>query len=151
MRFSGSSRWLVSLLLFCFVVVGAASPAFASANERYKEQAAQFEKMLDKQAGAPGADAATKDIERTRQWLENAKVLLAKGDEKAAARLLERVELSLELIRALTTAGQIQQAADEQEEAFYKAKEKQIPELEADVQKLKDQKKELQQELSKLR
>ncbi|QDG54585.1 hypothetical protein FIV42_28720 [Persicimonas caeni] len=141
----------MSLLLFCFLSVGVASPAFASANERYKEQAAQFEKMLDKQAGAPGADAAAKDIERTRQWLENANVLLAKGNEEAAAKYLRRVKFSLDLITALVQAGNIQKAADDQEEAFYKAKEKQIPELEADVQKLKDKKKELQQELSKLR
>ncbi len=151
MRLNGSSRWLLFLLLLCFLTVGVASPAFASANERYKKQAAQFEKMLDKQASASGADAAAQDIERTRQWLENAKVLLAKGNDSAASKYLRRVKFSLDLITASVRAGSIQEAADDQEEAFYKAKETQIPELEAEIQKLKDKKKDLQQELERLR
>jgi phage shock protein A len=107
--------------------------------------------MLDTQADAAGADAARQDIERTRQWLDNANVLLAKGNEGAAAKYLNRVKVSLDLIAALVQAGNIQKAADDQEEAYYKAKETQIPELEADIQELQDQKKELGQALNKLR
>ena len=107
--------------------------------------------MLDKQSKAPGAEAASKDIERTREWLENAKVLLAKGNGEAASKYLRRVKFSLDLITALVQSGSIQKAADDQEEAYYKAKDKQIPELEAEIQKLKDKKKELERELSKLR
>lgn len=151
MRRNGSSRWFVALFLVCLMSVGVASSAFAGATEQYQKQAAQFEKMLDKQASAAGADAASEDIERTRKWLDNAKVLLAKGNDEAASRLLRRVKFSLELVTALVQAGSIQKAADDQEEAYYKAKEKQIPELEAEIQKLEDKKKELNSELQQLR
>jgi wobble nucleotide-excising tRNase len=141
----------MSVLLLCFLSVTFAFPAIAAAADQHKQQAAQFEKMLDNQASAAGADAAKKDIERARQWLESANVLLAKGNEEAASKYLGRVKVSLDLIAAQVQAGNIQKAADDQEEAYYKAKETQIPELEADIQKLQEQKKELQQELTKLR
>ena len=151
MRIGGSLRWLMSLLLVCAMSVGVVSTAFAGATEQYKKQAAQFEKMLDQQAKLPGADAAKEDIEQTRTWLENAKVLLAKGNDDAAARLLRRVKISLDLVSALVQAGRIQKAADDQEEAYYKAQKKQLPDLKAEVQKLKDKKQKLQDELSSLR
>jgi lysyl-tRNA synthetase class I len=141
----------MSILVLSFLSVTFALPAFAVAADQHKKQVAQFEKMLDSQASADGAESAKEDIERARQWLDNAKVLLAKGNEKSASKYLGRVEAGLDLIAAQVQAGNIQKAADDQEEAYYKAKETQIPELEADIQKLQDQKKELQRELTKLR
>lgn len=146
-----SLRRLMSLLVVCAMSMGVVSTAFAGAAEQYKKQAAQFEKMLDKEAKSAGADAAKEDIEQTRTWLENAKVLLAKGNEDAAARLLRRVKISLDLVDALVQAGSIQKAADDQEEAYFKAQKKQLPELKAEVQKLKEKKKKLEQEMSTLR
>lgn len=151
MRFRGSSRILMSLLAVCFVFVSFASTASAAAGDRYKQQAVQFSKMLEQQAEADQTDAASEDRQRTRKWLESVEVLLAKGNDKAAARLLKRVEFSLQLMQAMITASNIQAAADDQEEAYYKAKEQKIPEIKQEIETLQDQKKELEKELEKLR
>jgi hypothetical protein len=137
-------------LAICLISFGFASTAFAD-SEPGQEQAAQYEKMLAQEAQGPGAAAASQDIEQVREWLSNAKVLLAKGDDEAAAVLLRRVGFGLDLIAALTKVGAIQQAADDQEAAYYTAKNELIPELRAEVQKLNDRKNELEAELRMLR
>ncbi len=151
MRFHGSFRLLVAFLVGASLALGSISSAFAGPTERYKQQAEQFQKMLDQAASNNGAEAAQKDIDQARKWLEDANVLLAKGDDEAASNLLRRVKFCVELVNHMVSAGNIQHAADEQEAAYYGAKDDRIPELEAEVEELKERKKELQSQLDKLR
>ncbi|MFP4598277.1 MAG: hypothetical protein ACLFVJ_08495, partial [Persicimonas sp.] len=101
MRFYGSFRLLVSLLVGGALALGSLSSAFAGPTERYKQQAEQFEKMLDQAGSTEGAEAAQEDIELARKWLEDANVLLAKGDDEAASNLLRRVKVSVDLVNHL--------------------------------------------------
>lgn len=129
-----SSKYRAGLAAF-FLCFGLASLASA-ADRPGKAEAAQYEKMIAQFQESPGAAAASDDIATTREWLSNAKVLLANGDEDGAAVLLRRVGFSLELIEALTTVGSIQKAADEQEAAYYKATQEQIPQLKQEIEEL---------------
>ena|SRR5690554_4990809 len=128
-----SKYWMALSVLF--LCLGLSSLANA-ADKPGKAEAAQYEKMIAQFEAGPGAAAASEDIANTREWLSNAKVLLANGDEDGAAVLLRRVGFSLELIEALTTVGSIQQAADEQEAAYYKATQEQIPQLKKEIEEL---------------
>ena len=139
---------VTAALLMSQVFVGT---AHADAAARYKQQAEQFEAMLAKQAESDQSDAAAEDRQMTAKWLDNAQVLLAKGSEEAAGRLLKRVELALQMMSAMITAANIRAVADQQEEAFYKAKQEQIPELKAEIDKLKQEKQKLATELQQLR
>ena len=129
------SRCWVPLSVF-FLCFGSASVATA-ADRSGKEEAAQYEKMLAQHEAGSGAAAAAEDIEKAHEWLSNAKVLLANGDKNGAEVLLRRVGFALELIDALTTVGSLQEAADDQEAAHYKATNEQIPALKKEIEELK--------------
>lgn len=139
------SKFGASLAVF-FVCAGLVSVANAE-DRPGKAEAAQYEKMLAQQEQGPGASAAAEDIEKAHEWLSDAKVLLANGDEEGAAVLLRRVGFGLDLITAVTKVGSIQQAADEQEAAYYKANQEQIPGLEAEIEALNNQKSKLKSQL----
>lgn len=134
-------------MLLAIVLV--ASP-LQSAWANPSEQIEQLRAMLDEQDELDQKDAAVKDRQMARKWLEEAQVLLANGKDDAAKRRIKRVEFAVELVTALVAAALVRQKAEEQEAAAYGAPET-VEQLRADVEKLRQQKTELQRELSQLR
>lgn len=110
----------------------------------------QYRTELQEYQQAVGADAASKDIEMVSKWIEEAEVLIAGGNEGAAKRRLKRVEFGLDMVRAIVAAEQVRLAAEEQETAAYSAPET-AAKLEADIEKLQNEKSELQAELQRLK
>jgi hypothetical protein len=151
MRDRGSTKRWIFLSTALLLLVGVGSTAWSQSSERYQQQADQFETMLDEAAESPGADKATEDIEQTKKWLSDARVLLANGKEDDGAILLRRVKFSLELVNALVTAGNIHSAADDQEAAYHRAKETELPELEDEIRELKSERAKLKNELNRLK
>ena len=127
-----------------------ANPGFADSEDKLRKQAEQFAKILDKQAQRDKSGVATKDRQKAKEWVENVEVLLANGEEAQAKRMLKRVEFAVTMMDSMITAEEIERLADKQEEAYYQAKEEQIPELEKELESLKDEQKKLQQELEQL-
>lgn len=149
MVFSLIRRKIWALIMIGFALI-LSTHAFANDNAS-DEQVAHFETLLAEQQQSPGAEAAAQDIEQVREWLANAKVLLARGDDKAASALLRRVGVGVDLIVNITKVAEIQQAADDQESAYFIAEQEQIPELEEEIENLTSKKKELEAELDTLR
>ncbi len=114
------------------------------------EQIQQFAAMLDEQDALDTAGAAKTDRQLTRQWLQEAEVLVANGKKEAAKHRLRRVEFALELVTALVGAALIRQKAEEQEASAYTAPE-QLEALQLDVDNLRKRRTELQTELQQLR
>lgn len=130
------------------LLVGVAAPvAFAAPSG---QEIAQLEAMLEAQAELDTAGVATKDRQTAAKWLQEAKVLLANGDEDQAARRLKRVAAALDLIRAMVSASIVRQQAEEQEAAAYQAPDT-MAELRAEVESLQQQRDQLQRELLRLR
>lgn len=136
--------------LVCAVGVGLTATAFGQAGKRYKEQIQQYAKQLDQLKKQDKWDVSQKDRQRARQWLADAKELIAQGDTDTASWLVKQVGESLDLIEAMVTAKKIEAMADEQQETYHKAKESRIPELEGEVEELRNQKAELEEKLRQL-
>lgn len=134
---------VVALAAFALVSFAFVGQTFAEEEERKVQQ---FEAMLAKQAELDSQGAAAKDRAMAEKWLKEAKVLLANGDDEAAAKRLRRVEFAIDLIRALVAASEIRTAAEEQEAAAYKAPER-LSELQDELDALKKRKLELQRQL----
>lgn len=137
-------RWLTAAAFLA--VMGFASAGFA---EGGSEQIAQFKTMLDQQAQLDTSNATAEDRDLIAKWIKEAEVLLASGDSDMAARRLRRVELGLDLIRAMVAAAEIRTAAEAQEAAAYNAP-KVVEELQDEVDALKKKRAELQAELQRL-
>lgn len=136
------------LLMFAMVFLTVVSaPALANDTQ---EQIAQYQTVLAKIQEDTSVEAFSADFEMVQKWLKEAEVLAANGDRDAASKRLRRVDLGVELVRALAASAQIRQAAQEQEEAAHKAPET-IAELEGEVESLTKKKRELEQELQRLR
>ena len=114
------------------------------------EQIEQLRTMLDEQDALDQKDAALKDRQMARKWLEEAQVLQANGKDDAAKRRIKRVEFAVELVTALVAAGLVRQRAEEQESAAYGAPDT-VETLRADVERLRQEKSDLQRELAQLR
>jgi hypothetical protein len=136
------------MLLALAGVVTFAAPAFAAEPDQATVE--QYQTELEEYRGAKGADAAKKDIEMVQKWLDEAAVLVANGDDGAAKRRLKRVEFGLDLVRAIVAAEQVRMAAEEQEAAAYTAPETSAK-LKAEIEKLLEQKQQLQNDLAKLK
>lgn len=150
MRRSVWMHRLTSLFVGAVLVSTAAATALADAGDRAEQQAEQFEERLDEFEDAEHAEVASEDIEQARQWLDDARVLIAEDEASSADRLLRRVKLSLDLIGALLEAEKIEQVADDQEAVYYRAKDEQLPEFEEEIEELEDQKDELEDQKSEL-
>ena len=149
MEFFTSTRVAVAALVFG-LALALAAPTFADNGDRFSKQVSQFSQILDQQAERDKDGVAQKDRERTRQWLDNVEVLLANRDDKEAKRVLKQVELSIEMMREMIEAQRIKRLADRQEEAYFRAKEEQIPKLKKEIEKLEDERKTLRNELEQL-
>lgn len=132
------------------VALALAAPSFADNGGKYSQQVDQFSQILEQQAERDQEGVATKDRERAQQWLENVEVLLANGDERKAKRLLKQVEFAITMMDAMITAEEIERLADRQEEAYFKAKEEQLPKLKKEIEKLEAERKKLENELEQL-
>lgn len=113
-------------------------------------QIEQFKTMLETVAESDTTGAVAEDRALVSKWLKEAEVLLANGDRDAAKKRLRRVELGMELVRALTATVEIRAAADEQEAAAHRAPET-IAKLKQEVEALQRRKTELERELQQLR
>ena len=134
----------------CAGLMGLTATAFGQASKRYKEQIQEYANQLDQLEKQDEWEVSKKDRERARQWLKDAKELIAQGDTDTASWLIKQVGESLDLIGAMVTAKKIEAMADEQQETYHKAKESRIPELESEVEKLRNQKAELEEKLRQL-
>jgi len=147
MRATSTLRACTALVVACFVLVVAPMPS--SAANPQTEQVAQFKQMLGQLDTKDTTNAAELDRKMAHKWLDEAEVLVANGDEKAAKRRLTRVEFALDLIRAEVNAAQIRKLAEKQEAAAHNAPDTKAK-LQAEVEKLRKKKAELQSELSQL-
>ena len=144
-RFKLSS---VGVFAAAFVLLlGAVSPVFGQAKKRYKEQIKEYSKQLDGLKKRDEWGASKEDRTRARQWLAEAKELLAQGDTDTAGWLVTRTSDAIDLISALVRAKEIEAMADDQEKTYHQIKEERIPELEADIEKLQERKRKLKNEL----
>lgn len=141
----GNTRRILSVVLSAALLL-TSTVGWANPNE----QIDQLRTMLDEQDQLDQNDAALKDRQMARKWLEEAEVLAANGKEDAAKRRIKRVEFAVELVTALVAAALVRQKAEEQEAAAFGAPET-VERLQDEVDALKKRKTELQQELSKLR
>lgn len=149
MEFFTSTRAAVAAVVFG-LALALAAPTFAGNGGKFGKQIDQFSQILDKQAERDKDGVAQKDRERTRQWLDNVEVLVANGDERAAKRVLKQAEFAITMMDAMIAADEIERLADRQEEAYFKAKEEQIPRLNKEIEKLEDERKTLRNELEQL-
>lgn len=139
---------IIQTLLSSFliaVIVASSMPAWANQTEQIE----QLRAMLDEQDDLDEADAARKDREMARKWLEEAELLVANGKESAAKKRLRRVEFAVELVTALVAASVIRQQAEEQEAAAYSSPETKEA-LAEEVEALRKQKADLKRELQQL-
>lgn len=139
---------LAAALVWALVASAGAWQAVASPRAQYQTQIKQFQEMLQEQEGQDHRKVAATDIALTRQWLEQAEVLLAHGDQDAAARRLRLAEKSLDLVRALVVAAVIDIAAEKQEIAAQKA-QGQLQELTDQLGQLARREAELKDELAR--
>lgn len=124
-----------------------ATPDSARATET--QQIEQLRTMLDEQDALDSKDAAKKDRQLARQWLQEAEILVANGKRDAAARRLRRAEFAVELVTALVAGAVVRQKAEEQEAAAHTAPE-QVEALQDEVDALRRRLSELQAELKQL-
>ncbi|MFU8805395.1 MAG: hypothetical protein ACNA8W_16400, partial [Bradymonadaceae bacterium] len=113
-------------------------------------QIQQFKQMLQEQAEADEKNTTERDRAQTEAWIQEAEVLLANGRHEAVTRRLRRVEYSLDLIRAMLGAENIDALAEGQE-AYYHTSREQIAQFEAEIQDMQRKKASLEQELQRLR
>ncbi len=130
--------------------MGAPSSASAESSEKYKKQIKEYSSQLDALAEKDEWGASKEDRKRARQWLDNARELLAQGNTETVARLVTQTADMIELIRASVRVRELEAMADEQEETYHKMKEERVPKLESEVEELKSQKEKLEKELEEL-
>ncbi len=138
-------RHLLSSALVAIVLIASSAPAWANQTEQIE----QLRAMLDEQDELDTEDAAKKDREMARKWLEEAEILVANGKEAAAKKRLRRVEFAVELVTALVAAAVIRQQAEEQEAAAYSSPDT-LESLKQEVENLRTKKADLQRELQQL-
>lgn len=141
---------LISSVLVLLAVAGLVSPVFGQAAKKYKEQIKQYSKQLDKLSEKDEWKVSEKDRQLTRQWLKDARKLIAQGDADTAGWLLEQVDDSMALIQALIRAKEIEAMADDQEKTYHEMKEERVPKLEAEIEELRSRKQKLRNELKSL-
>ncbi len=141
-----NKRRIVSIVLAGALLFGAAAPAWANPTEQIE----QLRAMLDQQDQIDEKDAALKDRQMARKWLEEAELLAANGKDSEAKRRIKRAEFAVELVTALVAAAVVRQKAEEQEAAAYGVPET-VAKLQSDVEALRAQKAELQRELTQLK
>jgi hypothetical protein len=135
----------LSSALVAIVLIASSAPAWANQTEQIE----QLRAMLDEQDELDTEDAAKKDREMARKWLEEAEILVANGKEAAAKKRLRRVEFAVELVTALVAAAVIRQQAEEQEAAAYSSPDT-LESLKQEVENLRKKKADLQRELQQL-
>lgn len=140
----------VAWILGGLVLLAGASGAHAQARSQYKKQMSSYQKQLDELAEQDEWNIAGDVRERARQWLEDAEVLLARGDSQTAGLVIQQVGGAIDLIRSLITRKKLEATAQEQEENYYKRKKETIPTLEDEIEQLRERKEELKRELDKL-
>ena len=138
------------IVLVCLSLVGLAGTAFGQASKRYKKQIQEYSKQLDQLKKQDEWGVSQKDRQRARQWLSDAKELLAQGDTDTASWLIKQVGESIDLVAVLVEAKRIEAMADDQQETYHNMKKKRIPKLESKVQELKDQKADLKEKLRQM-
>lgn len=140
-------RRILSIVLASAMFFGSTLPAWAA---NPNEQIEQLRTMLDAQDALDEADAALKDRQVARKWLEEAELLAANGKEDAAKRRIRRAEFAVELVTALVAAALVRQKAEAQEAAAHGAPET-VAALQQEVETLRAKRDQLQTELQKLR
>ncbi|MFB6376169.1 MAG: hypothetical protein ABEN55_24305 [Bradymonadaceae bacterium] len=142
---------MIALAAACVVaVVGVASPAVGQSGDKYKKQVKEYSQQLDALSDQDQWGVSKEDRSRARKWLKAARERLARGDAKSAEWLLTRTDEMIELIQFTVQTKQLEADADEQEKTYHKMKEERVPELESEVEQLRQQKEKLQQELNSL-
>lgn len=141
-------RWISAALLVLFVAL-APSITMADARQRYKQQIDQFRVMLEQTAKLDTQKLAADDRADAIKWLEEAEVLLAKGDMDAVSLHVKRIEYAMELIQQMTVLSQIRGKALEQEKGFASSTE-QLAKMKKQIETLKQQKAKIQGEINAL-
>ena len=141
-------RWISAALLVLFVAL-APSITMADARQRYKQQIDQFRVMLEQTAKLDTQKLAADDCADAIKWLEEAEVLLAKGDMDAVSLRVKRIEYAMELIQQMTVLSQIRGKALEQEKGFASSTE-QLAKMKKQIETLKQQKAKIQGEINAL-
>lgn len=148
---SFSTSWTRRLATLGLALVLAAAPGvgFANTKQTYTQQIQEFRDILSQSATLDTEGLAADDRSDAIKWLEEAELLLTRGDLETAGVRLKRVEYTVDLINQLTLVSQIKGKVKEQEAAVSSSGQ-QLETLRAEVKKLQEQKLRLQRELNTL-
>jgi len=131
-------------------VIGVATPAVGQSSDKQNKQIEEYSQQLDRLAETDEWDVSEEDRSRARQWLDDARERVARGDTQTAEWLLQRTDELIELIQITVQTKKLQAEADEQEEKYHQLEEQRVPELKSELEELKKQKKKLNQDLQSL-
>lgn len=151
MRRSTTGYAFGAAALAALVLVALAGPAFSQSKKKYKKQISEYAKQLDKLAKQDEWGVSEEDRKRARQWIADAKELLAQGNVETAGWLVTQVGEAIDLIQALVQAKRLEDLADEQRKTYEEKKDEEIPKLKEEIEDLREQKKKLKAEIEKLR
>ena len=144
-------NWMIGLSVATLVAAfGVVSPAAGQSAKKYKQQVAEYSKQLDTLAEKDEWGVSKEDRARARQWLEDARERLAKGDSDTAGWLVKQVGEAIDLIHAVIRVKELEAMADEQEETYHRLKEERAPKLKSEIEELRKQKQKLESELQSL-
>jgi len=141
---------LIGVGLACVLLL-TAGPAVGQDVDRYRQQLETYRERLSNLAEQDEWGVTSADRSRVEEWLSSAEVLLAEGEtETAKLRLTEAGDL-LTLIEAEIGAKRLEEAADEQEQKFYKLKNEVVPDLERSIEQFESTLKDLQDRIETAR
>jgi hypothetical protein len=143
------SRWTV-WMLGALVLSIAPAELRGQDRARFKKQMTSYDKQLDQLAEKDEWGISKEVRKRARQWLDDAEVLLARGDAETANLVLQQVGDSVDLIQALITRKKLDVSAEEQEKTYYERKKETIPQIEEEIEQLRSRKQELEQKIETL-
>ena len=145
------SSWPRALATLCVILALGVAPSVGLANTKqtYTQQIQEFRDILKQSAQLDSENLAADDRSDALRWLEEAELLLTRGDLETAGVRLKRVEYAVDLIGQLTLVSQIKGKVKEQDAAV-SSSAAQLEEMKAQVKKLQEQKANLQRELNAL-
>lgn len=145
------TSWTKRLATLCVVFALSAAPSvgFANSKQKYTQQIQEFRDILTQSAKLDTESLAADDRSDAIRWLEEAELLLTRGDVDTAGVRLKRVEYAIDLISQMTLVSQIKGKVKEQESAVSTSAQ-QLQSMRAEVKKLQAQKVRLQRDLNTL-
>ena len=141
-------RRQLAILLFLLATTPLA--LWAGSGERYAAQVETFRGQIQAHSEAKQAQSVQAELLELGAWVDQASALLKRGEVEAAGYRLKRVELGLDLVRAMLALAQTQAALGDQRQGTSELEARGL-ELSEEIKALGARKRKLQQELSRLK